>query len=132
MLNLTPHSATAEQRAAGVIDLADISKMKISMMLTFDTCPTRDDVNARAKQLVANIPALQGEVDHHPQNVLIGGAPFFMGALENALLDKGYTPFYAFSTQSSVEVLHGGVIIKTSIFMRSGFVPASFRPAVKM
>ena len=55
--------------------------------------------------------------------VMIGGAPFFMAALESALRDVGVTPIYAFSKREVVEEPQSdGSVKKTAVFRHAGFV----------
>jgi hypothetical protein len=46
VINLTQHAATAEQMAAGVVEPQD--KTAVNRLLTFETCPDRDAIRARA------------------------------------------------------------------------------------
>lgn len=57
IVNLTQHAGTAEQLAAGVADLGATS-LELKRLLTFDSLPTREEIEARA--------------------AMIGGAPFLM------------------------------------------------------
>jgi hypothetical protein len=93
ILNLTQHPATPEQIEAGVVDLDALADYgegvlvtghrpdDVRAMLTFDHLPTRVDLRKRAGAL-ANVVA-QLVVDDTA--VMIGGAPFFMAPLEEAL-----------------------------------------------
>ena len=59
---------------------------------------------------------------------MIGGAPFFMSALERALLDVGITPLYAFSIRESVEkAAEDGTVTKINVFKHVGFVEANLK-----
>ena len=54
---------------------------------------------------------------------MIGGAPFFMGALEAALYRRDLTPLYAFSRREVVEkATDDGAVTKTAVFRHEGFV----------
>lgn len=125
ILNLTQHSATPEQIAAGVVDLSPAQRAILSAWLTFDTCPTGQDVADRAgliAQAAADDSKSIGVVGTY-SFAMIGGAPFFMSALENALIERGITPLYAFSVRKSVETVQAdGTVIKTAIFSHAGFV----------
>lgn len=117
ILNLTQHSATPEQIAAGVVEPKD--KALVQRLLTFDEIPTRREIQARAVEL-AGIA-----VEHGAYRALIGGAPFFMTALETALLDVAVEPHYAFSRREVVEsIMADGSVEKKAVFRHVGFIPA--------
>ena len=114
ILNLTQHSATAEQVAAGVIAPANHSAVKA--LLDFQTLPTVADVWQRARQL-AQLTKASGA-----SHAMIGGAPFLMKELEFQLLAVGVNPLYAFSVRESVEsVQPDGSVVKTAVFKHVGF-----------
>lgn len=123
ILNFTQHPATAEQLAAGVIDLkgADLSTLKAA--LTFDELPTQAVIAERAMEIVRLAKnALFGQVD---RKVMIGGAPFFMAALEFYLKAAGLQPVYSFSKRVSVEkTLPDGTVQKVNAFRHEGFIEA--------
>ena len=115
IVNLTQHAATKEQKQAGVVDsnYPDV----ISTILTFNTIPSREEMLKRANDIV-----LLALISDAPK-AMIGGAPFFMAILENALIDAGITPLYAFSKRESVETtLEDGSVVKTNVFKHLGFV----------
>lgn len=131
MLNLTQHVATAEQLAAGVIEPEPYYKRSIQELLTFpaeytdspDGLPTHYDI-VSAAEVLADIAEELGAT-----SAMIGGAPFLMASLERALLDKGITPYYAFSNRVAVETATAdGGVAKTSIFRHLGFVRAVAAP----
>lgn len=144
ILNLTQHTATAEQAAAGVYDLpteptnwAEDSREYLANWLTFphpspriseeeSTPPSRLDVQTHAT-ILAEIAARTGTPEnpnHPPDAVMIGGAPFLMSALEAALMDYGLQPVYAFSLRESVdEPQPDGGVVKKSTFRHIGFIP---------
>lgn len=116
-LNLTQHPVTPEQTAAGVVEPKD--KALVQRLLTFSELPTREQIQDRAVEL-AGIA-----VEHGVYQAMIGGAPFFMSALEAALLDVDVQPLYAFSRREVIEtVCAAGSIEKKSVFRHAGFVPA--------
>lgn len=53
---------------------------------------------------------------------MIGGAPYLMILLHDALVGRDIQPLYAFSERVSVEKEEGGKIIKISVFKHVGFV----------
>lgn len=130
ILNLTQHAATHEQLAMGVIDVRPEWRPALVELLTFDDLPTREEISARAYELTAIFAAydMSGNDDddgEYPRHVMIGGAPFFMSALEAALLDHNIQPVYAFSKRESVEVTDAdGNVRKTSVFKHVGFIQA--------
>lgn len=60
-----------------------------------------------------------------PNAVMLGGAPFFMGALERWCYAQGLIVLYAFSARESIdETQADGSVVKKSIFKHKGFVTA--------
>lgn len=115
VLNLTQHTATAEQAAAGVVEPEN--KAAIQAAITFDAIPSVVEIQQRA-ELVASIAASTGI-----KRAMIGGAPFFMSALESALKNAGIKPVYAFSVRDSIEQSDGnGGVKKVNIFRHAGWV----------
>ncbi len=122
-LNLTQHKASAEQTAAGVVNLPAPQHMSqkeadkyLSDLLTFHEIPSKNEMKKRAQELaeIANFSGFK--------KVLIGGAPFFMSVLEQTLKENEITPVYAFSVRESIEKEVDGKIIKTNVFKHVGFV----------
>jgi len=119
ILNLTQHSATPEQQKAGVVELDKTQKQEVIKLLTFDYIPSKSEMNIRASQ-IADIAHEKGA-----NRAMIGGAPFFMSHLEDALRVRGVVPLYAFSRRESVEEhLENGEVRKVNVFRHLGFVPA--------
>jgi hypothetical protein len=117
ILNLTQHPAAPEQIAAGVVEPR--SKEEVQNLLTFESLPTRDEILTRAEKL-ADIAAASGYTA-----AMIGGAPYFMSALERALVAKGVRPLYAFSRRVVVETVRpDGAVEKKGVFKHAGFVEA--------
>ena len=115
IINLTQHNSTADQSAQGVFEPRN--KATVQQLLTFETLPEREEIIARAEAL-ADIAEAEGAT-----SVMIGGAPYLMGALENALKKRGIQPLYAFSVRESVEeTLPTGEVIKKNVFRHLGFV----------
>ena len=138
IVNLTQHAASADQTAAGVVDLCPRDRLKLSSLLTFDTLPTPEEIERRAEEIVfLGVGAMD---DHYELLVfepsvpldasvnwvgcaMIGGAPYLMSALERACRVYGITPVYAFSVRESVEeTLPDGSVRKTNVFRHAGFV----------
>lgn len=116
ILNLTQHSASPEQLKAGVYNLEGEQLATLKRLLTFENLPSRDEVGERASA-IAELARKEGA-----EEAMIGGAPFLMGKLENALMAGGVKPLYAFSRRESVETVRDGETIKTSVFRHIGFV----------
>ena len=116
ILNFTQHAATAEQVAAGVIDLMQHDLASLKALLNFVGLPTRDDVYNRAYEIAKLADNLMAET------VMVGGAPFLMPVLQKALQMRGITVLYAFSERVSIEKIVNGVVVKTNEFKHSGFV----------
>ena len=112
ILNLTQHPATPDQIAAGVVDLPGGWKS----LLDFTVIPTVKELETRAIQVASIVP---GEY----REAMIGGAPFFMSILEDALLAREITPIYAFSVRESIEQSQDdGSVKKLNVFKHIGFV----------
>jgi hypothetical protein len=128
ILNLTQHVSTDEQKAQLVVE-PRMCKAKIQKLLTFEEIPTREEIEARAKEL-ARIAASEasfyaGDTDNEIwiTRVMIGGAPYLMGALEKALRECGFTPVYAFSKRESIDQPQpDGSVRKIAVFRHLGFV----------
>jgi len=119
ILNLTQHKASDEQVAAGVVDLGETQKKELSKLLTFDHLPSETEMCTRAIQIA------QIAYEEWAMRAMIGGAPFFMSHLEDALKVRAIAPLYAFSRRESrEEKMEDGSIKKSSVFRHLGFVPA--------
>ena len=119
MINLTQHPASPEQKEAGVEDL-EYGLSRLRYFLTFEEIPSPKQVRWVADR-IADLAARVGA-----RSAMIGGAPFLMGPLEQALSNRGIAPFYAFSKRESVEVtLPDGGVKKTQVFRHLGFVPSA-------
>ena len=118
ILNLTQHKVSAGQKHDGVFEPAN--KSMIKELLTFTSIPSKGDLHRRAKAL-ANVVA---QFENHQGKVMIGGAPYLMPYLEDALIDIGCTPVYAFSIRDSVEEEVDGKTLKRTTFTHLGFVEA--------
>lgn len=123
IINLTQHRATPEQLAAGVVDLPAQDFEKLKELLTFDKAPNNNQKLFRALK-VANLAKAHMLNDHTSLNcAMIGGAPFFMSALEKALECSNITHVYSFSARVSSEItLDDGTVTKTSEFKHLEFV----------
>ena len=116
ILNFKKHAATAEQVAAGVIDLMQHDLASLKALLNFVGLPTADEIYERAYAIAALAENLFAET------VMVGGAPFLMPVLQKALQMRGITVLYAFSERVSIEKIVNGVVVKTNEFKHIGFV----------
>lgn len=116
ILNLTQHAATAEQLAAGVVDLMQHDLAVLKGLLTFVGLPTGEEAYERAYQIARLAESC------FVDTAMIGGAPYLMAELQKALQVRGITVLYAFSERVSVEKIVDGVVIKTNEFKHVGFV----------
>lgn len=113
--NLTQHDSTPEQKAQGVVEPSD--KQSIRGLLTFNAIPSKEEMAERASKL-ADVA-----VNEKAEAAMIGGAPYFMSALERALKAEGIKPLYAFSARESVDVAQpDGSVRKVAVFRHLGFV----------
>ena len=117
ILNLTQHKATPDQEKAGVYNLEGENLEKLKELLTFDDIPTENVLWNRAFN-IAVIAEREGAT-----SAMIGGAPYFMDSLEQALLRRQIYPLYAFSKRESQDVhLEDGTVRKQQVFRHIGFV----------
>jgi hypothetical protein len=128
ILNLTQHNSTDEQKAQLVVE-PRMCKAKIQKLLTFEEIPTKEEIESRATKLaeiaVSEASMYAGETDNVVwiTRVMLGGAPYLMGALEKAVRECGFTPVYAFSQRESEEITQpDGSVRKVQVFRHCGFV----------
>ena len=124
VLNFTQHTLTKEQIESLGGEGFSLENMETEApeyekkCLTFTEGPSREDVEFRAGAL-ANYAQNQCEAT----DVIVGGAPYFMGALETALIERGIKPRYAFTERVVEETVNpDGTTTKTSVFRHSGWV----------
>jgi hypothetical protein len=111
-VNLTQHDATPEQRCIEPPD-----KARVQRLITFDSPPRLAEMIDRAKSL-ADIAVGMGAT-----HAMIGGAPYFMATLEEALCERGIEPVYSFSRRESVDSPQpDGSVRKVATFRHSGWV----------
>jgi hypothetical protein len=114
ILNLTQHVGTPDQ---GVVEPSQDVKGAIVALLTFDTLPSGANIKDRAAALAAIAAEFGADA------AMIGGAPYLMAPLEEALKAAGIRPLYAFSLRESVEVTQpDGSVRKVATFRHQGFV----------
>ena len=132
ILNLTQHTATAEQVEAGVQDMLAASLSGLKDALTFDAAPSAAEITERA-EYIAELAAMydlsqsddDGGCEQYPTAAMIGGALWLMAPLARELRARGITPMFAFTRREVVES-HGpdGAVTKTAVFRHTGFVEA--------
>jgi len=119
IVNLTQHKSTPEQQKEGVFDVPPRCDDKLKELLTFKEKPTYKEIAKRAEE----ISSLACECSPGAKKAMIGGAPYLMSSLEEALAKKGIEPLYAFSKRESIEeVTPTGEVIKKSVFKHKGFI----------
>ena len=130
IINLTQHTASAEQIAAGVQDLPAEQRGALVEALTFESLPTADEILAAA-EAIAELAVQNGLGDDcldspAPKSAMIGGALWLMGPLSAALRSHLMEPVFAFSRRESVEEAQAdGSVRKVGVFRHVGFVPAA-------
>jgi hypothetical protein len=123
ILNLTQHTATADQINQGVADLPEDKRSVLQLLLTFDSLPSSWEISERANAIAALAQQFDMDRDQGPISAMIGGAPFLMSSLEGALEEVGVQPLYAFSVRESVEQQQpDGTVRKVNVFKHQGFV----------
>ena len=117
MINLTQWPASAQQISEGVVEPSSEDKAEIKGLLNFPSMPTRDEIDDRASR-IAEIAERYGE-----DSAMIGGAPFLITPLENALSERGVVPMHAYTERISTEVTKpDGTVEKVSTMDLKGFV----------
>jgi hypothetical protein len=138
IINLTQHSMTEEQYKYNNENLIEIkfkpyngtslsSPDYVKKLLNFISIPSKKEIISRAIALAAYASGLlnQAKNDNDKLFALIGGAPYLMGPLEQALKSEGIQPLYAYSERESVETINAdGTVIKTAVFKHKGYIKA--------
>jgi ABC-type branched-subunit amino acid transport system substrate-binding protein len=115
IINLTQHQATQAQATEGVIEPQN--KAMITALLTFEEIPSRFAMLERANTLA--VMAKRSGCDA----AMVGGAPYFMGPLCDALKEQGVKPLFSFTERKSMEVTNqDGTVTKTAVFAHVGWV----------
>lgn len=117
LINLTQHNLTQEQLKDAVEVGTDV-RNEVIKLITFNGLPTAGEIKDNASRLAAICR------DMHASHAVIGGAPYFMGPLEQALRKAGIVPLYAFTERVAVEVTNPetGEVTKTSKFNFAGWI----------
>lgn len=117
ILNLTQHIATPAQISAGVKDLEPEDQKTLQNLLTFNDLPSYEELQFRTTGIV------RFALKYRAKKVMIGGAPYLMGALERRLKSRAIQPLYAFTKRISSESINtDGTVVKTTQFVFEGFV----------
>lgn len=130
ILNLTQHSATADQAAEGVVDLPGYEREQAMELLNFAECPDAADIADRVHDLalLASMSDAWGEAGPPADaRVMIGGALWLMAPLAAELLHTHrLQPVFAFSRRESLDQpQQDGTVRKTVVFRHAGWVPAA-------
>lgn len=129
ILNLTQHSASADQIAVGVVDLSGDELDSLKGALTFSELPTKQEIRERAEHIaeLARMNGLGGDEGDSPfpAQAMIGGALWLMAPLAAELRLRSIEPVFAFSVRDTVEQKQpDGSVRKVAMFRHAGFVPA--------
>lgn len=117
ILNLTQHIATPAQISAGVKDLELEDQKTFQNLLTFNGLPSYEELQFRAAEIT------RFALKYKAKTVMIGGAPYLMGALERRLKSRAIQPVYAFTKRISFEYTNSeGAVVKNTHFFHEGFV----------
>lgn len=117
LINLTQHNLTQEQLKDAVEVGTDV-RDEVIKLITFNGLPTAGVIKDNASRLAAIC------CDMRASHAVIGGAPYFMGPLEQSLRRAGIIPLYAFTERVAVEVTNPetGEVTKTSKFNFAGWI----------
>ena len=91
ILNLTQHSATAEQLVYGVRDLTGEDLATLKRLLTFNDLPTKAEIRERAEKITQLAKAAGAGT------VMIGGADYLLPELTIQLKAAGCLVLHAFT-----------------------------------
>jgi len=117
ILNLTQHTPTPEQLAAGVIEPSLEEKEQIRKLLTFEKPPSISEMEDRAFRL-AHIVKEKGLTF-----ALIAGAPYFMPILVAVLKNNNIIPLFSFTRREAKEEhLPDGTVKTTYRFKHVCFI----------
>ena len=129
IINLTQHPASAEQIAAGVVDLPSEARDALIALLTFSSIPDAEEIRDRAHD-IAELACFNGlggddEDDPFPSQAMIGGAFWLMAPLAEELKARNIQPVFAFSVRETEEQTQAdGSVRKVAVFRHAGWIPA--------
>ena len=113
ILNLTPYVATDQQE--GLVE-PETPKDEIEKLLTFESCPSFDEILERAKSLV--VIAEKENV----LKVLIDGPAYLIPVLQKLLLEAGFEVYYSFWIENKDIIKTRKFLVKTIIGWPKGFI----------
>lgn len=123
IINLTQHQPTAEQVAAGVVNLRRDLLESLNLCLNFEAQYGKADLELSAKSIIALL--FHNGSSGVGQRVMVGGMPSFMPILEKTLLQAGFRVLYAKTDRVSVDQpQEDGSVRKVSVFKHIGFYEA--------
>jgi len=130
-LNLTQHTATPEQKLAGVIDLPEYLRKELIEYITFEEIPSpkaMEELAAKVAKLYERAYSVISNDGVIPLGsfAMVGGAPYFQRYLEDALRRIGVEPLHAFSVRESADQpQNDGTMKKVAVFRHAGWVTTS-------
>lgn len=114
IFNATQHVATKEQILVGVIENPNSEVVKL---LTFDSIESKEEIIDRAEKIAVIVR------DSGCRKAMIGGAPYLMAPLEEALKNEGVEPLYSFTKRVTVEEPQtDGSVKKIQYFKHEGWI----------
>ena len=126
ILNLTQHNPTPEQIEAGVVNLPDEMWARVRELLTFEEIPNANQMASNAweiARIAAEFFGSDASEDKFIGATMIGGAPYFMPFLVNALMAWRIIPLFSFTKRVSVEEHRpDGTVEKRAVFRHEGWV----------
>jgi hypothetical protein len=102
------------------VDLPEELRAQLTRCLTFEELPTSEELRMRSIAIVGQLMTAGAKPG---DQVMLGGAPFFMEELSHSCRSVGLVPVFAFSRRESVEQMQqDGSIRKVAVFRHLGFV----------
>ncbi len=107
------HKSTREQ---GVDDFEGSQLSTLKSFLLFEEIPTKEEILQKAQEIAFMAEGYSA--------AMIGGAPYLMAPLQEALKKKGIKTLFSFSKRVSEEIqTPNGEVKKVITFKHLGFVP---------
>lgn len=135
VINLTQHPFSKDQIAefklAGISDenIIDTNDV-VKNIITFNGDNVDvDTIQEKANQMQKYVKQFRDYNNYVLGYAMVGGAPFFQQAVNQACLNIGFTPLAAYTERDVVEEIGPyGVIMKSSKFIHKGFLPCCIVP----
>lgn len=108
MINITPHKATPQQLAAGVIDLHPDDFAKLRVMLYFDSLPDTEEIETRAQD-IAELASIAAK-DTGASAAMIDGPAWLLNDMVIALSYNGFDSVFAYYDGAGPARVHAGFI----------------------